>query len=76
MRKNNFIDEETMAAAVASVEPVRMRDQVIPALKSKKAAAAVGLILMALPAVSVFVPQITPFIAAINAIAQFLGYGV
>lgn len=76
MRKNNFIDSETMAAAIASIEPLPMRDRVIPALKSKKAVAAVGLILLALPAISVFVPQITPFIGAINAIAQFFGYGV
>lgn len=76
MRKNNFIDDETMAAAIASVETVPMRDRVIPALKSKKAAAAVGLVLLALPTISIFVPQITPFIGAINALAQMFGYGV
>ncbi len=80
MNKNKqaqgFIDPDTMANAMASVEPVTMRDRVIPALKSKKAAAVVGIVLMALPTISIFVPQISPFIGAINAFAQLFGYGV
>ena len=72
VQKKGLIDAETMAAASASVSK-------LPTLKSKKAAAVaavvIPMILAVLPTVSVFVPQITPFIGGINYIAKLFGYG-
>jgi peptidoglycan LD-endopeptidase CwlK len=48
----------------------------LPTLKSATAAAAVTVLLAALPAIAMVVPQIQPFVGAINAIAKLFGYGV
>jgi hypothetical protein len=76
MVKKNLIDTETMAAAKASLADVeKEKNASLPTLKSAKAAAAVTVLLAALPAIAIVVPQIAPFVGAINAVARLFGYG-
>lgn len=81
MNKNKFASLDETALSDASAPAVSAAPAVaMPTLKSAKAAAVlkvlVPVVLVALPTIAGFVPAITPFIGAINALAKMFGYGV